>query len=55
MSVGSKVNIETDVIGKYIRRYLRQIVGASGEDATQARAGGPGGLTIEKLRDAGFM
>jgi riboflavin synthase len=55
MSVGSKVNIETDVIGKYIRRYLRQIVGASGEDATQARVGGSGGLTIEKLRDAGFM
>jgi riboflavin synthase len=45
MSVGSKVNIETDVIGKYVRRYLRQIAGG----------GGPGGLTIDKLRDAGFM
>jgi len=55
MSIGSKVNIETDVIGKYIRRYLRQIAGESGEDAGQARAGGSGGLTIEKLRDAGFM
>ena len=52
MSVGSKVNIETDVIGKYVRRYLHQIAGASGEDGRPARAGG---LTIEKLRDAGFM
>jgi riboflavin synthase len=55
MSVGSKVNIETDVIGKYIRRYLWQIAGASGEDGGPAKAGGPGGLTIEKLRNAGFM
>jgi len=46
MSVGSKVNIETDVIGKYVRRYLKQIAGGSGLS---------GGLTMEKLRDAGFM
>jgi len=58
MSVGSKVNIETDVIGKYVRRYLRQIAGAGGADGGPARVGGSGkagGLTIEKLRDAGFM
>ncbi len=46
MSIGSKVNIETDVIGKYIRRYLGQITGGPGQT---------GGLTMEKLRDAGFM
>jgi len=46
MSVGSKVNIETDVIGKYVRRYLRQITGSPDK---------PGGLTVEKLRDAGFI
>jgi len=46
MSVGSKVNIETDVIGKYIRRYVKQMSGGSGL---------VGGLTMEKLRDAGFM
>ncbi len=52
MSVGSKVNIETDVIGKYVRRYLRQIAGGGGEDGRPGRAGG---LSLEKLRDAGFM
>ncbi len=46
MSVGSKVNIETDVIGKYVRRYLQQITGGPGK---------PGGLTMDKLRDAGFI
>ncbi len=46
MSAGSKVNIETDVIGKYVRRYLQQITGGPGQ---------AGGLTMEKLREAGFM
>ena len=58
MSIGSKVNIETDVIGKYIRRYLRQIAGVGDADGGAGKAGGaggPGGLTIERLRDAGFM
>jgi len=55
MSAGSKVNIETDVIGKYVRRYLRQIAGLPGVDGKANRAGGPGGLTVEKLRDAGFV
>ena len=43
MNVGSKVNIETDVIGKYVRRYLRQ-----------PSAAPEGGLTLGKLREAGF-
>lgn len=50
MGVGAKVNIETDVIGKYVRRYLRQMAGGSAEAPAR-----PGGLTIDKLRDAGFM
>ena len=39
--VGDRVNLETDILGKYILRYL------SGRDAA-------GGLTWEDLRNAGF-
>ena len=35
------VNVELDVIGKYVRRWLAEL-------------SGPGGLTIKKLREAGF-
>lgn len=38
--VGSRVNLETDVLGKYVLRYLRGLTS--------------GGLTVEKLREAGF-
>jgi riboflavin synthase len=41
LAVGDEVNIETDLIGKYVRRYL-------------PGAGGGGGLTMETLRQAGF-
>ncbi|MHC4981872.1 MAG: riboflavin synthase [Planctomycetota bacterium] len=41
LAVGSKVNVEVDVIGKYVRRYLRQL----------ARGGG---LTLDRLKEAGF-
>jgi len=40
---GDRVNVEIDVIGKYVRRYLAQIAGSPS-----------GGLTLEKLREAGF-
>ena len=40
---GDSVNIETDVIGKYLQRYLQQLGG-----------GDSGGLTLDKLRSAGF-
>jgi len=43
LTAGGRVNVETDVLGKYVRRYLEGLT---------ARAGG--GLTIEKLRQAGF-
>ena len=39
--VGDRVNLETDILGKYILRYL------SGRDEA-------GGLTWEDLRNAGF-
>jgi len=43
LAVGDKVNVETDILGKYVRRYLS---GAKGSSS--------GGLTLEKLRSAGF-
>lgn len=43
LNVAARVNIETDVIGKYVLRCLRQM------------ASGAGGLTLEKLRKAGFV
>ena len=51
LAVGTKLNIETDVIGKYVRRYLRQMSGEPGRPRTPP---GPAGLTLGKLRDAGF-
>ena len=39
LSVGDSVNVETDILAKYIARLL----GESG-----------GGLTLEKLRECGF-
>jgi riboflavin synthase len=41
LRAGDKVNVETDLIGKYVRRHLEQLAGG-------------GGLTLEKLRQAGF-
>jgi riboflavin synthase len=39
---GSKVNVETDIIGKYVLKYVAAIAGE-------------GGLTMDKLRGAGFI
>jgi riboflavin synthase len=39
-SPGDAVNIETDILGKFVRRYLGATTGS--------------GLTLDKLRDAGF-
>lgn len=41
---GDKINVETDVIGKYVQRFLQQL--GSGDRG--------GGLTLEKLKAAGF-
>jgi len=43
LRVAQSVNIETDVIGKYVLRYLRNLGPA-----------GSGGLTLDTLRQAGF-
>src|SRR5262247_1309257 len=45
--VGDLVNLEIDVIGKYVRKYLQQIFGAQ-----PATAGT--GLSVERLRELGF-
>ena len=44
LSPGDEVNVETDVIGKYVLRYLEQMAG-----------GGGGGLSLDSLRRAGFL
>jgi riboflavin synthase len=41
LAVGRPVNVETDIIGKYVRRFVGQ-------------AGASTGLTLEKLKEAGF-
>ena len=42
VGVSARLNVELDVIGKYVRRYLQTL--ADG-----------GGVTVEKLRQAGFI
>jgi riboflavin synthase len=45
LSAGRRVNIETDVLGKYVRRHLQRLSGGGGST---------GGLSIEKLKEWGF-
>jgi riboflavin synthase len=45
--VGSTVNLEVDVLAKYVERLLQ--VRSGGESVAS------GGLTLERLRDAGFQ
>jgi len=40
LKISDPLNLELDIMGKYVRRHLRQMAG--------------GGLTIDKLRDEGF-
>lgn len=42
---GRRVNVETDILGKYVRQYLSSQMGLAGES----------GLSIESLRRAGFL
>lgn len=44
LSVGDPVNIETDVIGKYVMKYLRGLGAAPAA-----------GLTLDKLREEGYL
>jgi riboflavin synthase len=48
LSAGDRVNIETDLIGKYVLQYLHGMAG--GRTGTQADAA----VTLQKLREAGF-
>jgi len=41
LAVGDRVNIETDLIGKYVRKYIGGLASS-------------GRLTLDKLKDAGF-
>lgn len=45
LAAGDRANVETDLIGKYVRRYLS----AGGQPTASA-----GGLTLDRLREAGF-
>ena len=49
LRVGDRVNIEVDILGKYIRRYLQQMLKGDTPGTP------PAGLTLDKLRDAGFV
>ena len=46
--VGDLVNLEIDLLGKYVRKYLHQIFGAS------AAAPAETGLSVARLRELGF-
>ena len=50
---GSMVNLETDIIGKYVRRQL--ILAGVIPDKTINRNSSSGSITMEKLREAGFI
>lgn len=47
LQVGDAVNVETDVIGKYVLRYLANFKAAGGGKSS-------GGITIERLVSEGF-
>jgi riboflavin synthase len=49
LRAGDPVNIELDVLGKYVQRQVRAMLG--GRHSNKAE----GGVSIETLRDAGFL
>ena len=51
LAIAERVNIETDIVGKFICRYLQTLLANS----TGQPPATPGGLTMEKLKQAGFM
>ena len=48
---GSIVNVETDILGKYVRRQLV----LAGVLPQKKDSGSGGSITMEKLREAGFI
>jgi riboflavin synthase len=49
--VGQRVNIEIDILGKYVRRYLRSLLANPTGESNNSSAG----LTMDKLKQAGFL
>jgi riboflavin synthase len=52
LAAGSAVNIETDIVGRYIRKFLQPGYQNNSQPASPAASTG---LTMEKLKDAGFI
>ena len=52
LKIGDAVNIETDLIGKWVRRYVSDP--APGGSPTGVAEGSAGGITMDTLREAGF-
>ena len=48
--VGSLLNIETDILGKYVEKLMR----AGNAEMDRASGGKPGGVTLEFLQQQGF-
>ena len=48
LTPGARVNLEIDLLGKYVRKYLQQIFGAPAAMPTGT------GLSVERLRELGF-
>jgi riboflavin synthase len=48
---GDTVNVELDVIGKYVQKHLRAMLGSAEAGSRSA----DGGVSLETLRDAGFL
>ena len=46
--MGDLVNLEIDLLGKYVRKYLHQIFGASSAAPAET------GLSVARLRELGF-
>ncbi len=53
LKISQRVNIETDIIGKYVRRYLHGLLDSDSGNGNTGPASG--GLTMDKLKQAGFM
>lgn len=56
---GTVVNLETDIIGKYVRRHLSAMLSGSAPPSMPAGASGErpsaGGINLESLRRSGFI
>jgi riboflavin synthase len=50
-AVGARVNIETDLIGKYVERFTAPSAGDAAEDRNSAT----GGIDMQLLAKTGFL